>query len=92
MVGTATALLGAVTNLSFGCEVRWKGERFWIIFGSNDQRISLMKTGRAIIFLIGSVPIVFTGDIRFQAGWQMIGSIKNPKRYENANAGYRECE
>ena len=41
-----------------------EGGRFWIILDSNDQRILLMKTGRAIIFLVGSIPIVFTGDIR----------------------------
>lgn len=92
MLGSATVLLGGVTNLSFGCEVRWEGERFWIIFDSNDQSILLMKTGRAIIFLVGSIPIVFTVDVSFRAGWQVIGSIKKPKRYENANAGYRECE
>lgn len=64
MVGTATVLLADVDTMSLdGCLAG--GERFWIIFDSNDQRILLMKTGRAIIFLIGSIPIVFTGDIRF---------------------------
>jgi hypothetical protein len=49
---------------------RWEGllgcrVAFWIILDGNDQRILLMVTGRVIIFLVGSVPIVFTGDIRF---------------------------
>jgi hypothetical protein len=61
----ATALLGGVTDVSFGLKVRCRGGRFWIILDSNAQRISLMKAARAIIFLVGSIPIVFTGNIRF---------------------------
>jgi hypothetical protein len=66
MLGAATALLEGVMVASLGgCPVGEFGGRLWIILDSNDQRILLKKTGRAIIFLVGSIPIVFTGDIRF---------------------------
>ena len=63
-------------------------EYFWTV---GNRGYGGRKWG-AIVLLVGSVSIVFTKDIGIQAGGRVIGSIENPKGYQNAKAGDCECE
>ena len=58
----------------------------------NEETLKAFQDSEEGNILVGPVSIVFTVDIRFKTGWQVIGEIENHKGYKNGNEGYCESK